>query len=289
MLNLYKITAKKSIQNNSLTGEETFSIYYHDIFDYPLSIADMIRWRAGRNFGPDSVSGGVANKGGYYFREGREAVLYKRMLNERASKRKMLIAEKAVRILKFIPTIRLIAVTGSLAMKNSSEESDIDFMVVTKKSCLWTTRALVYLFLSVSGIKVRRFSDKNQKDKLCLNVWMDEDDLSWGRPKNFYTAHEIAQIVPLLNKAGTYEKFIEKNKWIFKYWPNSVKREKERSLSVVSDNFWTKFVGGIMEKALFKLQYYRMQSRITREVVTESRALFHPYDWGKAVLSRLSP
>ena len=43
-----------------------------------------------------------------------------------------------------------------------------------------------------------------------------------------------------------------------------------------------------VEKMAFRIQYTYMQKKITREVVTPTRALFHPQDWGKVVFGRLS-
>ena len=114
-------------------------------------------------------------------------------------------------------------------------------------------------------------------------MWLDESDLVWISPRNVYTAHEIGQIMPLVNKNGIYENFLEKNKWILKYWPNSVKIQNSK---VKSKN--QAFDPGIIEKLAFWLQRRYMKSKMTREVITKTRAIFHPNDWGEVVLSRLS-
>ncbi|MDP2631821.1 MAG: hypothetical protein Q8P30_03600, partial [Candidatus Uhrbacteria bacterium] len=99
---------------------------------------------------------------------------------------------------------------------------------------------------------------------------------------NIYTAHEIAQIVPLVNKSNAYEKFLRCNRWILNYWPNSIKipnYQIQISKSVQKQN--------ILENISYRIQYYYMSKKITREVVTPTRAIFHPNDWGKIVLSKL--
>ena len=220
MPNLYTIGIKSRLTRESLANTEVFSIVYHDIFDYPLSFPDLIKWRAGETETNDSKLQ-VLYKNGYYFLEGKEGLIYKRILRERISKKKLGIARKASRILSFIPTIKMIAVTGSLAMYNSTDESDIDLLVVTQKGRLWITRIISYSLLKIFGQNVRSAGDKNQKDKLCLNMWMDESDLVWKkRDRNVYSAHEIGQILPLINRDKTYEKFLQKNAWILKFWPN---------------------------------------------------------------------
>jgi hypothetical protein len=92
----------------------------------------------------------------------------------------------------------------------------------------------------------------------------------------------LAQIVPLVNKDQAYEKLLFKNKWILKFWPNAV-----RISSLKFKNFSSK--GNLIEKLAYKLQYYYMKKKMTREVVTPTRAFFHPQDWGRIVKLRLSP
>ena len=283
MPNLYTIGIKSRLTRESLANTEVFSVVYHDIFDYPLSFPDLIKWRAGETETNDSKLQ-VLYKNGYYFLEGKEGLIYKRILRERISKKKLGIAKKASRVLSFIPTIKMIAVTGSLAMYNSTDESDIDLLVVTQKGRLWITRIISYSLLKIFGQNVRSAGDKNQKDKLCLNMWMDESDLVWKkRDRNVYSAHEIGQILPLINKDKTYEKFLQKNAWILKFWPNSVKIEVSKH--GIRTN---KPVFNIFEKIAFLLQRQYMNSKMTREVVTPTRALFHPQDWGRVILDRLT-
>jgi len=166
-------------------------------------------------------------------------------------------------------------------------ESDIDLFIITRKNLLWTTRIFSYFTLKVFGFDLRKSGKNNQKDKLCLNMWMDETDLAWRKSdRNLYTAHEIAQVAPLVNKNNTYEKFIYKNKWILKYWPNAVKigKYKEKNGKHVFKN--PSF--SLVEKIAFNMQYGFMKSKITREMVTPTRAIFHPQDLGKLVISRLA-
>ncbi len=265
-----------------LNSNEKSSVLYHDLFDYPLSFSDLIKWQLAK---PITIKKDleVVNKRKFYFLKGREGLIYKRILRKRISTKKMKIAQKASKVLSFLPGIKMVAVTGSLAMENSSEESDIDLMVVTKKGGLWTTRLLSYFILSVMHFVLRSPNDRNQKDKLCLNVWLDENDLIWPKKdRNLYTAHEIAQIVPLVNKDGIYERFLFQNKWILNFWPNAV---RIRNLKLKVKDFSQRI--NPIEKLAFKLQYSYMKNKISREIVTPTRAIFHPQDLGKVVLGKL--
>jgi predicted nucleotidyltransferase len=275
-------TTSDNKNRKGITEREKFSVYYHDIFDFPLTFADLIKWNASENFHVNIQKVSVTGLNGYYFLKGRNRLIYKRILRARISAQKMEIAKKAASVLSFVPGIKMVAVTGSLAMENSKEESDIDLMIITKNNRLWISRALTYLVMRLFNLRTRRFNDKNQKDKLCLNMWMDEGDITWkASDRNFYTAHELAQIVPLVNKDETYEKLLSKNKWILKYWPNAV-RIKNIDFTRITPRF------NLFESLAYSLQYSYMKNKMTNEVVTPTHAFFHPEDWGKVVISRLS-
>ncbi|MEK7112239.1 MAG: nucleotidyltransferase domain-containing protein [Patescibacteria group bacterium] len=274
----------KRAEEFTLGWGEVASLVYHDIFDYPLSLGELIKWRAGDKLIIDNEKLTISYKNGFYFFKGKEGIVLKRLLRERISARKLEIARKAGRILGLIPTIKMVAVTGALAMGNAGEDSDIDLLIVTKKGTLWTTRLITLLLLDVIRFPRRKFGDRNQKDKLCLNIWLDESDLKWPKKdRNVYTSHEIAQVVPLADKEKTYERFIYLNKWIKDFWPNHPARRNYSSSVAGGQSLIT-----ILEPLARELQFIYMRKKITREVVTKTRALFHPHDWGKVVLSRLA-
>ena len=210
-------------------------------------------------------------------------------MRKRISKRKIDKAEKAAQILSFLPTIKMIAITGALAMNNANEESDIDFLLITKKGSLWTTRLLVMGLLKIFGIPSRRYGDKRTKDKLCLNIWLDESDLVWSnKNRNIFTSHEISQIVPLINKDNIYETFLSENNWITDFWPNATnaragKQKRENATKRKG------LVIGLLEALARKAQYQYMENKITRETVTSTRALFHPVDWVSFISLKLEP
>ena len=264
---------------------EKSSVIYHDIFGFPLKSSELTKWKVGKQFTISNSQFSIDHKDVFQFLKGRENTIKQRLQNEKTSIRKIIIAKKAATILSHVPTIKMIAVTGSLAMMNSSEDGDIDLLIITRRGLMWLSRLLVLMILFLLDVPVRRSDDSNQKDKLCLNMWLDESDLVWRKPdRNLYTAHEIAQIIPLFNKAKTYEKFIFSNKWILDYWPNAVEIGNWK-LEIGNSTSTPKTT--IFEQIAYKIQLLYMKRKISREVVTPTRALFHPHDWGKVVLNKL--
>lgn len=278
--------------HKNLSGGEKMSVVYHSFFDYPMNFSDLIRWMPYKSLNIDIGMRPVVSKRGFSYLTGCEGLIYKRLLRKRISGKKIEIAKKASRILSLIPTVKMVAITGSLAMENASDESDIDLMIITKKGSLWVTRLFTYSLIRLFGLKTRKPNDNNQKDKLCLNMWLDESSLVW-KERNIYTAHEIAQIVPLVNKNSVYERFLSKNKWILNYWPNSVKLQDTKILRYkdTRGNFLVSsikyLISNPFEQLAYQLQKSYMKRKVTREIITPTRAIFHPYDWGKVVLERL--
>ena len=271
-----------------MNKSEVASIFYHNIFDYPLTLSELEKWKVGKRVKLlRKKMPLVESKNGFYFLKQSASIIVRRKKRERASEKKLLIAKKAARVLSRIPSLKMIGVTGSLAMKNAGEDSDIDIIVITQKGTLWITRALSWLVLKIMGLEVRKPNDKRQKDKLCLNIWLDENDLAWEK-RNIYTAHEICQIRPLLNRQGAYENFIEKNKWVFDFWPNAkASVYKKRNPKMKKNGRVFNLLCGFLEKPAFIFQKFYMAGKITTEVATPTRAVFHPRDFSKLIISKL--
>ena len=270
----------------NLTSDKVFSLIYHSLFEYPLTTLEFIKWQPGkkiRNLKISQVEYEYMN--GFFYLKGSKGIVTSRMLRKRNSLKKIQIARKASKLLKKIPFIKMIGLTGSLSMFNAKDSSDIDLMLITRKDRLWISRLITLILLSIYGFKVRRFKDKNEKNKICMNMWMDETNLVWPRKdRNFYTAHEIAQIIPLFDRQKTYQMFLNKNLWLKDYWPNSIKFEKPRRIQKKKKS---DLIGKTVEKIAFGLQKFYMRNKITREVINAKKAIFHPIDRSENINTRL--
>jgi len=256
-----------------LNISELLALEYHDRFDYPMTKEELVKWEYGGK-GPNSKKINAEYKDGFYFLKGGERIIKKRLFRERTSEEKLTIAQKTAGLLSKILFIKMVGITGSLAMKNADPGSDIDLVIITRKDCLWIARLISYFLLRVFGFELRKPEIKKEKNKLCLNLWLDESDLAWPKDNRYYyTAHEIAQIIPIVNKENTYEFFLWQNRWLLAYWPNSVKiQNKKFEIQKKESGFLLRFINLIA----FYIQYLYMKNKITKEVVTLSRAIFHP-------------
>ena len=173
-------------------------------------------------------------------------------------------------------------------MNNAKRESDLDLMIVTSKRTLWTTRLLVRIISYLNGVTIRRVGSNKSRNAVCFNLWMDEEHLEIPRKmRNLYTAHEVLQVMPLINRGYTFENFLEVNKWALEFWPNA----KGDTRYVIRDkknyhiSHFLSLIVLFFEPVAYRLQRLYMGKRITRELIQPGRAFFHPIDWGKIILN----
>lgn len=197
------------------------TIAYADIFDYPLTGPEIRKFlisEAPQKI-PDLLQG-VAQTNGLYFLKGREKTVAIRRKREQWSREKMKIAQRVTGWLKLIPTIKMVAVTGALAMNNADRNDDIDLLIVTSRNRLWLTRLLTVLLVELVSSR-RHPGDKVVTDKICLNMFLDEDYLAVPKKeRDLFSGHEVCQLKPLWDKDHCYQKFSEANLWSKKFLAN---------------------------------------------------------------------
>ena len=114
------------------------------------------------------------------------------------------------------------------------------------------------------------------------------DELSLVIPndkRNIYTAHEVLQVVPLLDRGRVYKKFLEENSWVGEYWMNGVVRSKKH-VSRVNNASLLQIASHALrtlEPIAYCLQLLHMRHRRTKELIEPGRAFFHPIDWSQSI------
>jgi len=266
------------------------TLIYHDIFDYPLNLQEIRQFLVGKSASAKLVDqqlkklidkGKINSLDSYYFLRGRSKLVRIRTSRQKYSKQKMKKARFLAGILKFVPTLKLVAISGALAMENSHKNDDIDLVLVTAKKRLWTTRFLAnFLLLPFK----RSPSNKKFSNRACLNVFIDESNLQIA-PKNIYLAHEICQMKPLWDRDGIYKRFIDANKWVKNFLPNwqpgswfMVHGSRKARLSTVNCQLST------VENLLRNFQLWYMRPKITTEKIGNTQLFFHPAKTGEWVI-----
>lgn len=260
------------------------TLAYADVFDYPLTgnqIFQTVGVKVNRKkflTNLKKIPHVISNNLLYYFLPRRENIVLLRKQKEKYSLSKIRKAKKIVRLLSFIPTIRFIGISGSVAMHNADRKSDIDLFFITTSKSVWITRFFVYCLLQILG--KRRKKGQSPIDSFCANMFIAEDSLRFPLQKrNLYVAHEIIQVLPLFNTHNTHEKFLQANIWIQNYFPNiSIKKTKHNKKASFSLFFLP------LEFFMRKAQIWYMGNKRTRETITPSVIAFHPIDYEQMTL-----
>ena len=202
------------------------TLSYADVFDYPLTLSELHQFLIGQKVSINDLVKAlteikeVAQDGQFFFLKKRPKIVQIRQKRFKCSQDKLKIANQVARYLRLIPFIKMVAVTGNLAMNNTKEQDDIDFLIVTSQNRLWLTRLLTVFLVELVANR-RRPKDQEVEDKICLNMFLAENYLQVPKKEqNLFSAHEVFQAKLLWEKEKTYQKFLKANQWAQKYLPN---------------------------------------------------------------------
>lgn len=196
------------------------TILYGDIFQYPLTLAEIHRYLIGQPATLEQVTAALQEQllpnqqlieqSGFYMPPGREQNVEIRRGRAQHAQKLWGAALYYGRWIAQLPFVRLVAVTGSVAVLNADPHADIDFFIITANDRLWLCRALV--------IGVVRWA-KLQGIDLCPNYFLAERALHVG-DESLYTARELVQMVPLSGRM-IYDQLRQANSWTNRYLPNA--------------------------------------------------------------------
>lgn len=268
----------------TISHSQFLGLLYHDLFDYPLTRDETRFWQVGQESQPRHI---VTSSGSFLFLPGKQEGVLSRGLSRQASEHKFELATKAARVLSLIPSVEMVGITGALSMGNALAEDDIDLMVVTAVYSLWITRLISLLLLSLSGLKIRRFGERNVANKICLNLWLNKQSFNFYSRKEIYTAHEILQIKILFDRGGVYRRLLLANKWTRQFFPQAFLKCLRVSAGYSGrrgpiNNFSVNILR-ILEIPARIIQFFYMSAHRTREIVDNSRAMLHPMPWNEYI------
>jgi hypothetical protein len=196
------------------------TVAYVDVFDFPLTEAEIHRYLIGLPLHRAAVARALCGRGlvprrlervgAYYTLPGRADIIRIRRERMTAADQLWPEATRYGRLIARMPFARMVAVTGSLAVDNADPEEDIDYLVITANDRLWVCRAFVILVVRAAA---------RRGVAICPNYFLAERALRL-RARDLYTAHELAQMIPLAGQA-IYEALRQANRWVDDYLPNA--------------------------------------------------------------------
>lgn len=258
---------RTSIQNNHQT-ERPFrlpglddlqsaivaAVAYADIFDYPLTVAEIHRYLIGVSSPLEEIASLLAGErmvpsilsrsGEYFSLPGREEIVAIRRRRSEIAARFWPRALRYGRLLASLPFVKMVAITGELAVDNADDQSDIDYFIVTEPDRLWLGRGF-----TIALVRTARL----QGVTICPNYIVSERALVFAN-RTLYTAHELAQMVPIAG-IDVYQRIRQLNDWSADFLPNAVGPPREelchpvgRSASRVAEAALRSDWGGRLER-----------------------------------------
>jgi hypothetical protein len=260
------------------------TLAYYDVMDYPMTIFEIRKYFTNFNqqseaeslqpdllgiinaLESDKLKKFIEEYRGFYFLKGRKNLVEQRLERNKIAERKFKILLKAARWLRLVPFVRMLAVTGRLAMKNTESQSDLDILVVLKSGKIFTGRTLVTLAVHLLG---RRRYGKKIANRICLNYFITERSLEINL-KDAFSASEYAFIFPLFGFT-VFQKFQAANSWIKNYKPN-FRADDIPNLKLLPDISAAKFFRETGEKILnFNFIEQLLKRWQTRRIANDPR------------------
>lgn len=211
------------MQMQSLEAAILRTVLYADVFNFPMTTAEIHHYLiTDIPASLDAVESAVEDSiwlkqhleriGDYITCSGRSELVAVRLRREAASQQLWPQAVKWGRWLAALPFVRMVALTGALAVRNASDgDDDLDYILVTSAGRVWLARAFAIVVVRIAHLR---------GVKICPNYVLAETALVQSR-RDIFLAHEVAQMVPLYGQ-DLYRRFREENDWVYQQLPNAI-------------------------------------------------------------------
>lgn len=240
------------IMSDKLDKNILATVIYYDGLNYPLTTFEVWKYlirtdyymrsndeiktsltQISKHLNDKNLNKYIEHEKGFYFLKGRNDLVEKRIINNKVSAKKIKKLERVVWLMRFFPFVRMVGITGGLAMKNANFSSDWDLLIVTKYGKIWTSRTIITIALHLLG---QRRHAKHVADRVCLNFFVTNESLE-VITKDLFSANEYMFMFPLYGWE-LYHKFQIKNQWI-KHMKPSYALNEIPSFKTMSDSFFS--------------------------------------------------
>ena len=197
------------------------TVAYADVFDYPLTPAQIHRYLVGMEAnqadilqaldGDRFAHRGLGRRGAYVTLRERSELVKLREWRGQVATQMWPLALRYGQAIAALPFVRAVFLTGALAVANVDPGDDFDFMIVTAPNRLWLARAIVI------GLVVKPAARRGHE--ICPNYLLSLLRLDFEE-QNLYIAHELAQMIPLVG-IRIYHRMRAVNHWMMRFLPNA--------------------------------------------------------------------
>lgn len=247
--------------NSNLSKYILATVTYYDVMDYPLTVFEVWKYLTKVNkeevpektyslveiaeiLRDEKLGRFIEEQSGFYFLKGRKELVALRLERNKISEEKFRQLQRIVSIVRYLPFVRMVAATGSVAMKNAEKDSDLDLLIVLQHGRIFIGRTVVTLVLHFLGL--RRYAQK-VANRACLNYFITTNSLEIDL-KDMFSASEYSFIVPLFGW-DCFKQFQANNEWIRNY-KITFEPEQLANLKMIGDTFVSRNCRRLLEKVL---------------------------------------
>lgn len=241
------------------------TLAYYDVLDFPLKAEEIFRYliklkkdkpigdvtilEVKRNLDELLLERMLDINHGFYFLFDKSYLVPLRIKKEKNSVRKWTKTVRATNWLKFLPFVDAVFGSGSLALNNCDELSDLDVLVATKPRRIWLARFFVTGLMAILGVR-RKPNQSVAPDKICLNHYITSATLEIPF-ENLYNAQNYINLKPLFVKIPDIrKKFYEKNSWLAGYLENFSTFKNVESFPIIKLSLISQLISGFFELIL---------------------------------------
>jgi hypothetical protein len=246
------------------------TLTYADLFDYAMTPDEVFRYLIGARASRAEVeaalddhsrlNGHISRVEGLLTLPQRQALVAARARLHADARRQFPRARFYARLLAYMPFVRMVAITGGLAMENA-RDGDSDYFIVAEPGRLWLVRGLAVALVRIA----RLFSDR-----LCPNMLLSANALALN-DQNVYTAHDVVQMIPLYG-LDLYRRMRALNEWTNAFLPNAQALDvagMEQPLNRAGN--WLKHVvervlGGRIGDGIERWEMHRKIAKLSRQI-----------------------
>jgi len=284
------------------------TLAYFDVFQTPLTSEEVhaLLWKEKAKL--SEVQQGIAEllemkkieeREGFYFLTSRADIVDRRQMAIPLIDKKLSIAAKAAKRIRWIPFFEAMFVCNTVASASATDDSDIDVFIIIRKGRLWITRLLITITLSL--YRMRRHKE-HVANKICLSFYVTDahlnlSDVTIDEP-DIYMMYWIAQLIPIYDPKNIRTQILKENAWVKKYLPQALSSYRMHPMFRVEnggigkrvkkmfETMWGSGYGDMIESQARHAQQKKMamnfssvkDEKDTRVVVDDTMLKFHEND-----------
>ncbi|MEK7600674.1 MAG: hypothetical protein AAB463_01795 [Patescibacteria group bacterium] len=200
-------------------------------------------------------------------------------------------ALRRVRVLAWVPWVRAVWVSGSLAYDASDADGDTDVVCLIAPGHLFSARLCALALSSLFGIR-RAAHEVRAPEKLCMNHWIADNGQQLVH-RSIYTAWVYAHMIPVLGDPAARQ-WMGRQQWMKEYLSYCAEASVQRTITTRALNtYWNalwEFLLTLLEPFAKRVQVERIRRGIATvgqgRIQANDRVLeFHPRSQEPAVLA----